>query len=102
MRRGLVDLSGMARFAYPMANPSPRRGNCCRPSTMGELFTALAFVNANDMVFAGIEQGTGCGSKALALWTHTKFELRLLQQLLFSFHHPFASYHRLPRPCQCR
>jgi hypothetical protein len=40
------------------------------------LFTALAFVDANDMVFAVIEKGMGQGGKAVALWTHTKFELR--------------------------
>jgi hypothetical protein len=52
------------------------------------LFTALAFVEANDMVFGVIEKGMGQGSKAVALWTHTKFELRSLQQLLFIFHDP--------------
>jgi hypothetical protein len=52
------------------------------------LFTALAFVDGNVMVFAFIEKGMGQGSKAVALWTHTKVELRSLQQLLFIFHDP--------------
>ena len=46
-----------------------------RPSAIGELFTALAFVNANDLVFAGIDLGMGY-SKAEALWIPTQFERR--------------------------
>src|SRR6516165_10378408 len=53
---------------------------------LGELFTALAFVDANDMAFPDIEMGQW--SKAEARWTHTKFELRSVQQLLFIFHDP--------------
>ena len=55
-------------------------------SVIEELFTALAYVDANDMVFVDISMGH-C-SKAEALRTHTKFELRSLQQLLFIFHDP--------------
>jgi len=50
------------------------------------LFTALAYVDANDLVFVDISMGH-C-SKAEALRTRTKFELRSLQQLLFIFHGP--------------
>jgi len=60
-------------------------------SVIEELFTALAYVDANDMVFVDISVGH-C-SKAEALWTHTKFELRSLQQLLFIFHDTIGFLH---------
>jgi len=60
--------------------------NLRNTSVIEQLFTALAYVDANDMVFVDIS--TGHCNKAEALWTPTKFELRSLRQLLFIFHDP--------------